>query len=68
MAGAGREPGPRRGCYPCRVRRFTLITLICLFLLIGAAAVYQMVLASGDRPRYPGPVPGTPLPTSVTGS
>jgi hypothetical protein len=45
------------------VRRFTLITLICLFLLIGAAAIYQMAIASGDRPLYPGPVPGTPFPT-----
>lgn len=47
------------------MRRFTLITIICLFLLIGAAAVYQMAIASGDRPLYPGPVPGTPFPTSV---
>jgi hypothetical protein len=46
------------------VRRGTLITVICLFVLIGVAAVYQMTIASGDR-RYPGPNPGTPLPTSV---
>lgn len=48
------------------MRRFTLVTLICLFLLIGAAAIYQMTIASGDRPRYPGPVPGTPFPTAAT--
>ena len=47
------------------MRRFTLITLICLFLLIGAAAIYQMAIANGGRARYPGPVPGTPFPTSV---
>jgi len=41
-----------------------LIVIICLFVALGAAAVYQMVLASGDGPRYPGPVPGTPYPTS----
>jgi hypothetical protein len=46
------------------VRRATLITIICLFLLIGVAAVYQMVIGSGDR-RYPGPVSGTPYPTTV---
>ena len=46
------------------MRRATLITIICLFLVIGVAAVYQMVIASGDR-RYPGPAPGTPYPTAV---
>jgi hypothetical protein len=47
------------------VRRGTLITIICLFVLIGVAAVYQMVIASGDRQRYPGPGLGTPFPTTV---
>jgi len=47
------------------MRRGTLIVIICLFLAIGAAAVYQMALASGDGPRYPGPVPGTPYPSSM---
>ncbi|HEY3264170.1 MAG TPA: hypothetical protein VGK12_03340 [Actinomycetota bacterium] len=47
------------------MRRGTLITIICLFVLIGVAAVYQMVIASGDRQRYPGPNLGTPVPTSV---
>lgn len=45
------------------MRRFTLVTVIVLFTLIVAAAIYQLVLASQDRPRFPGPVPGTPLPT-----
>jgi hypothetical protein len=47
------------------VRRGTLIAIICLFLALGAAALYQMVLASNDGVRYPGPVPGTPYPTSL---
>jgi hypothetical protein len=47
------------------VRRGTLIAIICLFVALGAAAVYQMALASRDGVRYPGPVPGTPLPTSI---
>jgi hypothetical protein len=45
------------------VRRFTLITIIVLFSLIVAAAIYQLMLAGKDAPRYPGPVEGTPLPT-----
>jgi len=49
------------------VRRFTLITIIVLFLLICAAAIYQLVLAGGDRARFPGPVPGTPLPSASVG-
>jgi len=49
------------------VRRFTLITIVVLFALIVAAAVYQLMLAGSDAPRYPGPQPGTPLPSaSVT--
>jgi hypothetical protein len=44
------------------VRRFTLITLVCLFLLLAGAAVYQLVLAGRDVERFPGPVEGTPLP------
>jgi len=45
------------------VRRFTLITIIVLFGLIVAAAIYQLMLAGRDRPLYPGPVSGTPFPT-----
>lgn len=47
------------------MRRATLITIICLFVLLGVAAVYQMVLASSDRPRYAGPDIGTPYPTMI---
>jgi len=48
------------------VRRFTAIALAVLAFLLVAAAVYQLVLAGRDV-EYPGPVPGTPLPT-VSGS
>jgi hypothetical protein len=44
------------------VRRFTLITIIVLFVLIAAAAVFQLALAARDQGPYPGPVSGTPLP------
>jgi hypothetical protein len=47
------------------VRRFTLITIICLVVLLAAAAVAQLVIASADREPYPGPVPGTPFPSVV---
>jgi hypothetical protein len=46
------------------VRRFTLITLICLLVLLVGTAVYQLVLANRDV-EYPGPVPGTPIPQAV---
>jgi hypothetical protein len=45
------------------VRRFTLITLVCLFLLLAGAAIYQLVLANRDVGRFPGPELGTPLPS-----
>jgi hypothetical protein len=44
------------------VRRFTLITIICLVVLLAGAAVVQLVIASADRDPYPGPVAGTPYP------
>jgi hypothetical protein len=44
------------------VRRFTLITIICLAVILAGAAVVQLVIASGDREPYPGPVAGTPYP------
>jgi len=47
------------------VRRFTLITIVVLFALIAVAALYQLVLANRGEPRFPGPVPGTPLPTAT---
>ena len=45
------------------MRRFTLITLACLFLLLAGAALYQLVLANRDIERFPGPEVGTPLPS-----
>ena len=47
------------------MRRFTLITLICLFLLLAGAAVYQLVLANKDVERFPGPEVGAPLPAAT---
>jgi hypothetical protein len=46
------------------VRRITLIMIVCLFLLLVGAAIVQLVLANRDVERFPGPVPGTPLPTA----
>jgi len=49
------------------MRRFTLITLIVLFVLLAAAGIFQAIIAAGNRGPFQGPVPGTPLPaTSVT--
>jgi hypothetical protein len=31
--------------------------------LLGIAAIYQLVLANRNDHRFPGPVPGTPLPS-----
>lgn len=45
------------------MRRFTLITIVCLFLLLGGAAAYQLILANRGQERFPGPVPGTPVPS-----
>jgi hypothetical protein len=47
------------------VRRFTLITLVCLLLLLVGAGAYQLMLANRGTERFPGPVPGTPLPTAT---
>jgi len=44
------------------VRPFTKITIIVLFVLIAIAAVVQFTIG-GPAERYPGPVPGTPLPS-----
>jgi hypothetical protein len=46
------------------VRRWTLVTLICLVVLLVGTAVAQLILANRDIERFPGPVPGTPLPTA----
>lgn len=45
------------------MRRFTLITLVVLFVLIVATAIYQLVLAGRDQAPFPGPELGTPLPS-----
>jgi len=47
------------------VRRFTLIALICLLVLLAGAAVYQLVLANRDVERFPGPEVDAPLPTAT---
>jgi len=44
------------------VRRYTLITIICLVVLLVGAAVAQLLIAGADREPYPGPVAGTPYP------
>jgi hypothetical protein len=49
------------------VRRFTLITIVCLLALLAIATVAQILIASRHRAPYPGPIPGTPYPSpSVT--
>jgi hypothetical protein len=47
------------------VRRFTLITLVVLLVLLAGAAVYQLALANRDVERFPGPQLGTPLPSAT---
>ncbi len=44
------------------MRPFTKLTLVALVLLLAAAAFVQFTMAPPERP-YPGPVPGTPLPS-----
>jgi hypothetical protein len=46
------------------VRRWTLITLIVLLVVLVGAAIYQVLLASRDE-EFPGPVPGTSLPPTT---
>lgn len=47
------------------MRPGTRIAIIALFALLLAAAAVQFAIASQDRAPYPGPLPGTPLPTTV---
>jgi hypothetical protein len=47
------------------VRRFTLFTLIFLFVLLVVATIFQILAAGGPR-RFPGPTRGTPLPSITT--
>ncbi|MEX2275696.1 MAG: hypothetical protein WEA10_09090 [Actinomycetota bacterium] len=45
------------------MRRATFITLIVLFVVLAAAAISQIVIASGDRAPLPGPREPGDLPT-----
>ncbi|MGE5460548.1 MAG: hypothetical protein ACM3WR_07980 [Solirubrobacterales bacterium] len=45
------------------MRPFTKVVLVVLFALIVIAAVAQFTIGGPDRP-YPGPVSGTPLPST----
>ncbi len=47
------------------MRRGTLVAIVVLFVLIGAAGAYQLMLATRDHEPFPGPVSGTPFPTSA---
>ncbi|GIV00510.1 MAG: hypothetical protein KatS3mg014_2125 [Actinomycetota bacterium] len=44
------------------MRPFTKLTLLVLFLLLLVAAIAQFTMGPPERP-YPGPEPGTPLPS-----
>lgn len=48
------------------MRPATRLTLIVLFALLLATALYQLTIGGPDSADYPGPVPGTPLPTTTT--
>ena len=48
------------------MRRGTLITLIVLFVVLGAAAISQIVIASGDSGPLPGPREPGELPVVTT--
>ena len=50
------------------MRRHTLIMIVVLFALIAGAAIYQIVLASGDRAPYHGPQSPGQLPSSPAAS
>ena len=51
------------------MRRPTFIVIVILFGIITAAAIAQIVIASGDKPPLPGPTSPGQLPTtSVTSS
>ena len=46
------------------MRPGTRIVIIVLFVVIGVAAVFQYLAGHKDV-RYPGPVKGTPFPTTA---
>ena len=49
------------------MRRPTLIMIVVLFVLIGAAAVAQIVIVSGGGDPFPGPSSPGQLPSSSVG-
>lgn len=44
------------------MRPFTKVTVVVLFVIILIAAIVQFTI-SDPQELYPGPVPGTPLPS-----
>jgi hypothetical protein len=46
------------------MRRQTLIMIVALFVLIGAAAVAQIVIVNGGGDPFPGPASPGQLPSS----
>lgn len=50
------------------MRPGTRIALALLFLALFVTAAIQVMIASEDRPDYPGPVPSTPLPVASPGA
>ena len=48
------------------MRRGTIVLLVVLTMLLVAAAVAQLVIASGDRGPYPGPTSPGQLPSPPT--
>jgi len=50
------------------MRRQTLITIIVLFVLIGAAAVAQIVIVNGGGNPFPGPASPGQLPSASASS
>ena len=49
------------------MRRGTLITIVLLFVVLIAAAIYQGIIANGPR-RFPGPGFTSTAPASITPS
>ena len=47
------------------MRRPTAIALVLLFIVVIAAAILQFTQDAPDAP-FPGPIPGTPLPSGLT--
>jgi hypothetical protein len=64
--GRGAVPGPPGAqvvVYPGAVRRWTLVTIVVLLVVMVGAAIWQGVLVTTNDPRPGEPVtPTTPLP------